>query len=660
MMKKIITISLFALFLINSAFAQEQLSLRQQADLQFNRFEYFNAARLYLPIASKKKPDIKVIENLATSYRMMNDYDKAEKWYGIAITDPKAEATSHYYYGEALQRNQKFEAAKEQYKIYGNSTGKQEQVALKINSCDSAVLWMKSPLDIQIKNVQTLNTKAADWGLNYYGNDGLVFTSERTNGKEPKYYEVYKWTGNPWLKLYRASNDGQLKEEISVMTDKNRSSKTAYHVGPMALNGTGDTAYVTISTIEPTKEIPLDIKTKKIKERLYTRRLQLIIAVKKDGKWGDIKSFPYNNVKEFSVGQAVTSKDGHLLYFTSDRPGGQGKTDIWYSEKQTDGSWGNPINCGPEINTPEEEAFPTIGINGKLYYSSRGKIGLGGYDIYVNKGEKDRWSKPSNLKYPVNTTSDDFYLVSNDGKTGYFSSNRPGGAGDDDIYSFNDQTSPTGITLALNGFVYDQQSKAALDSVKVSLTDELGTTINRKITLSNGNFFFGLTGNHNYKVSFSRAGYSSEVKTLNTQGLIKSDTLDMQAFLYKQIFIPGKSYVLKNIYYDFAKSNIRKDAAKELDKLVMIMKDNPAIRIELSSHTDSRGDDQYNQWLSQSRANSAVQYMLDAGIEKNRITARGYGETMLLNRCSNGVKCSPAEHQLNRRTEFKVKKDGEK
>lgn len=452
--------------------------------------------------------------------------------------------------------------------------------------------------------------------------------------------------------MFLAGPDAQLKEELLVVTKQNAPTKTEYPVGPMELNGAGDVAYVTIATRASKSDLPLD-KAGKIKERLYTRRLELMIALKKEGKWGELKPFAYNNVKEYSLGHAALSKNGQLLYFASDMPGGFGKTDIWYSELQADGSWGKPVNCGSEINTKEEEAFPTAGPYGELYYSSKGRIGMGGYDIYSSRGEKASWSKPQDLKYPMNSTSDDFYFISNDGKTGYFSSNREGGAGDDDIYSFNDQT-PAVMILALDGTVCDQKSKASLDSVLVILTDGNGLAVNRKVTEQNGKFFFGLTKDQDYKVEISKLGYASVLKTLSTKGITKSDTLTMEAFLDKDMFEPGKIYVLRNIYYDFDKANIRPDAARELNKLLAILKENPSIWIELGSHTDSRGADQYNQWLSQCRANSAVQYLIDGGIERERIKARGYGETMLLNKCANGIKCSHAEHQLNRRTEFKV------
>lgn len=644
---------LIALSLGNEAMAQEQLSRRQQADQRFNRFEYYNAARLYLPLAEKKNPDVKLLEKLAACYRMMNEYGDAEKWYARAVENPKAEPLSHYYYAEALQRNHQFEDAKAQYQLYGSRNGQVEAMAVKIASCDSAALWMKEPGAFTVKNVATLNTALADWGLNYYGNDGLVFTSERNSEKERENSNVYQWNGNPWLRLFLASPDGQPKEELPAVNKQNWPAKTGYHVGPMAVNAAGDVAYVTISTTIRAVELPLDKTGKKTSERLYTRRLELLSAVKKDGKWGDLKSFPYNNVKAYSIGHASLSKDGKVLYFTSDMPGGFGETDIWYSELQTDGSWGQPQNCGPEINTAAEEAFPSTGVNGELYFSSKGRIGMGGFDIYSSKGEKARWTKAQNLKYPVNTTSDDFYFVTNDGQSGYFSSNRQGGAGDDDIYSFNAIPKPV-IVFALSGIVLDKKTKESLDEVTVILTDPQGGTISQKLTAQNGQYFFALNKDQDYKVELSRTGYSSATEILSTKGLSKSDTLKLTTHLDKAKFEQGKTYVLKNIYYDFDRAGIRPDASRELDKLVTILKENPTLWIELAAHTDSRGDDLYNQWLSERRANSAMKYLVEKGIDQQRLTAKGYGETMLLNKCSNGVKCSAADHQLNRRTEFKV------
>lgn len=647
---RLLIIGILALFLGNEAMAQEQLSRKQQADVYFNRYEYYPASRLYLPLAERKNPDVKLLEKLAACYRMMNDYEAAEKWYAKVVAAPKATPLSHYYYAEALHSNEKFDLAKAEYEKYGQIAGQPKELALKIASCDSAAKWIKSPKDIKIKNMESLNTKAADWGLNSDGNNGFVFTSERPLARETKGNDLYKWNGNPWLKIFSATADGQLTGELPIVTEANRPAKAEYHVGPVVFNSTGDVAFVTIATRAPAADIPLD-KTKG-GDRLYTRRLELLTA-RKDGDRWELKSFPYNDVKTYSLGHAAISNDGKLLYFASDMPGGFGKSDLWFSEQQADGSWAKPVNCGPEINTAEEEAFPTMGPDGTLFFASKGKIGMGGYDLYKSTGEKTRWSKSENLKYPINSASDDFYLYTKDGKFGYFSSNRQGGAGDDDIYSFSDQTPPMMI-LALSGTVFDQQSKARLNEVQVTLTDGNGQQVASKATVQDGGFFFNLSKDQDYKVTFTKLGYTEDLKNVSTKGLTKSDTLTIQAFLDKDKFESGKTYVLKNIYYDFDKSNIRPDAARELDKLLAILKENPGIAIELGSHTDSRGADQYNQWLSQKRANAAAQYLIDRGIDHSRIIAKGYGETMLLNKCGNGVKCSHAEHQLNRRTEFKV------
>ncbi|SMD08159.1 OmpA family protein [Pedobacter africanus] len=576
-MKRILILHIIILMLGSLAQAQEQLNKRQQADLLFNRYQYYNAARLYSSLALKKNPDVKLLERLATCYRKMNNYEAAEKWYALAVADPKAELLTHYYYAEALLSNQKFEAAKAAYQTYGARGGAAAEVALKTASCDSAAVWLNQPSRYTVNNAKALNSKYADWGLGYGLARALVFTSERPADSLLKYNDIYRWNGNPWLKLFSASPDGKVINELPVLRKAYSSFITDYHVGPMVLNSTEDTAYVTIATRAYANTLPVDQRLRKNDERLYTRRLELIIAVKTDGRWGYLKDFPYNNVKAYSLGNAALAKNGNVLYFTSDMPGGMGKTDIWFTEKQPDGSWGKPLNCGPAINTAEEESFPTIGAQGELYYSSKGKTGMGGYDIYTSTGEKASWSVPLNLKYPVNTTYDDFYFSTADGLTGYLSSNRRGGLGDDDIYSFSYKAPK----------VVKPEPQKPVDTIK-------------------------------YEV--------------------------------------GKTYVLKDIYYDFDKSNIRLDAAKELDKLVTILNEHPAMHIELGSHTDSRGNDDYNLRLSQRRAESAVAYLISKGIERGRLSARGYGETMLVNSCSNGVKCSEAEHQANRRTEFKVTK----
>jgi len=266
-----------------------------------------------------------------------------------------------------------------------------------------------------------------------------------------------------------------------------------------------------------------------------------------------------------------------VLYFASDRPGGQGGTDIWYCTRDASGGWAPPLNCGPVINTPDDELFPVVAENG-LYIASNGHAGMGGLDVFNVAGAEAQWQEPVNMKPPYNSSYDDFYYVQNDAVSGYFSSNRPGGVGGDDIYTFS-YTPPAPET---------PRPEPRPEPVPEKKPEK------------------------------------------------------------------GMVFVIRNLYYDFDKYNIRPDAALVLDSLVGVLNRYPDVRIELSAHTDSRGSDAYNMALSQKRAASAVQYLVSKGIAAGRLMSEGYGESRLVNGCSNGVRCAAADHQQNRRTEVKV------
>ncbi len=564
---------MWILVLVKYAGAQEQLSLKQQADKSFERYEYFKSLNLYLKLVEKDKTNVQVLERIADCYRNMNRYEDAETWYAKATADATVSKISHYYYAEALLRDQKFEQAKKEYGIY--FVDAPDELKLKLAVCDSAALWMKQKRAFKIENEANLNTEFSDWGLNYEGKTALVFASDRKTDEQ----NIDNRTGNNWFKLYGMTANSRNINQLSVTADDNNIFNDSYHVGPVEFNNKADTAYITVTTEISPKKLALDKTTSK--QRLYTRRLQLVMAGKRNGQWVVFASFPYNNIQQYSLGDAALSKDGHLIYFASDMPGGEGKTDIWYCEKRADGTWGSPVNCGKTINTKEEEAFSTIGGDGALYYSSKGLPGMGGYDIYRAKGEKAQWSAPENLKCPVNSTSDDFYLVTPDGINGYLSSNRKGGKGSDDIYSFA------------------------------------------------------------YKPNDS----------IPSKRLTRADTPAVTAVKPSQA---KPAIILKTIYYDLDKSNIRPDAAVELDKLVVILKQYPALKIELSSYTDSRASGPYNLALSQRRAASVVAYLVEKGISSDRLVAKYYGETHLVNGCVDNVKCTEEQHQLNRRTEFRV------
>jgi outer membrane protein OmpA-like peptidoglycan-associated protein len=335
-------------------------------------------------------------------------------------------------------------------------------------------------------------------------------------------------------------------------------------------------------------------------------------------------------------------------------PGGFGGVDIWYSELQSDGSWGKPHNAGTAINTGGDEMFPTI--DGQmLYFSSTGHVGMGGLDIFRTTGSKDNFSKPQNMGYPVNSASDDFsfYIEGEAGgkQVGYLSSNRIGGAGSDDIYSFNYERPQ--ITIVLEGITRNKNTGDLLPSSPVTLYGPKGEIIARNITDNDAEVSFTVDPTLEYRLYGEKQGFFPD--SLRISGLTGDKDTTIRVTLNLQpVFKKGDRFILENILYDFDKHNIRPDAAAILDKLVATMRDNPTLKIELSSHTDSRGTQTYNERLSQRRAQAAVDYLVKRGIARDRMVAKGYGETRLLNRCADGVSCTAAEHQANRRTEVEV------
>jgi outer membrane protein OmpA-like peptidoglycan-associated protein len=413
-------------------------------------------------------------------------------------------------------------------------------------------------------------------------------------------------------------------------------------MGPASFTKAGKEMYFTLTKIPP-KPVFVKGKLATVNVEIYSSKLD------EQGKWTSPIPFSYNKVDEYSVGDPFISPDGNTLYFSSTMPGGAGGADIYVCQRSADGNWSVPVNL-KALNTPGNERTPVLGDDQSFYFSSDGRIGMGGLDIYSTKMQQMQFSDIKNLGYPLNSPQDDFAYVKTSALNGYLSSNRMGGQGNDDIYSFAAQQL---LAFKLTGIVFDKRSNLPLRDAIVTLNKVKGQSLKVQ-TDHTGAFKFNLEQLSDYQLIGEKTAYRNDLAQLSTKGFTTSTVIERNLYLEKAEL--EKAIRLENVYYDFDKSNIRPDAAIELNKLVKIMQDNPTIWIELGSHTDSRGNDQYNQWLSQSRANAAVQYIIDQGIDKNRITAKGYGETMLLNKCANGVKCTEADHQLNRRTEFKIVK----
>lgn len=615
----------------------------KQANKYYETYDYKLALDIYQKIM-QKKPSLEVAQKLANCYRFINDSKGAEAAYAKVLTFPGAEAINYKYYADALKQNGKFEEARKNYVLYGQKLPSKIDEATRLaNSTEVARMWAENPdANVRIENVKTLNSENSEFSPVKFKND-LVFTSDRwfvQSTDDKKKASVYGWTGNPYLKIYQASKQGETFK-VTLMPVLNQE----YHTGPAVFTSTGDTVYFTLTEAPKGKKKKAPFLTKKI----YT-------AYNTGSNWSTPKPIALSN-ESYSIQHPALSPNGAILYFASDMAGGRGGMDIYASQRQADGTWGTPVNCGININTPEDDVFPVVRQDGKLYFSSKGHVGMGGLDIFTANGAYNEFELAENLKAPINSTNDDFGINFTDDLNGYLSSNRAGGLGLDDIYSFQivpEEKEPA-LFFAVDGEVTDKSTGTILSNVEVILLNK--TTNQQQSTFSDvqGKFHFDLAPESEYVITGNQAQYYSKQEgSISTVGLKESTVFNVKFELERS----KDTYMvkLKNIYYNFNKWAIRPDAAVELNKVASFMTNMPNINIELHSHTDSRGKAVYNKWLSQKRAQSAVNYLIKQGVGSSRLSAVGLGETELLNRCRDGVKCSPKEHQLNRRTEFKVVK----
>lgn len=626
-----------------------------KANKYYERYDYQYAIEIYENIITDK-PTLEVAQKLANCYRFINKSIEAEKAYASVLTFPGFDPINYIYYAEALKQNGKFEQAKKSYLTYAERVPAKSDEAVRLaNGCDAARLWLDNPdMDVNIINQEGFNSEYSDFSPIPY-NKGFIFVSDRQflrtiyNKGNRKSKKIYGWTGNPFLKLYQAENQNDTLDGNLKLTLMPQQINDQYHAGPATLTADGKVMYFTKAGIvnDP------NVDANKIKDLVMKKAIYYSIKLA-NGGWTPAISFPYNSPYKYSIEHPTLSPDGKILYFASDMPGTLGGMDIFYSEN-TGSGWSKPKNCGPSINTTQDEVFPYLRKDGKLFFSSRGHITIGGLDIFSTEGSKSDWTEAENLKAPFNSTKDDFGICYfEDNLTGFISSNRFGGKGSDDIYQFS-QRAKEKLFFAVEGTVVEKGTDNALGGVKVFLINKTTGEQSEMVSQENGTFKFDLEAETDYLVKGDMTKYFSRQEgEITTKGAKESTVYNVKFEVEKG----EDSYLvrLNNIYYDFDKFNIRKDAEPELSKVLNFMKATPNVSVELRSHTDSRGKATYNMWLSEKRAQSAQNYLLKQGAEKERLTAKGFGETLLLNKCADGVKCTREEHQLNRRTEFKVVK----
>jgi peptidoglycan-associated lipoprotein len=629
MMKKLSTILFLAVTILFAGCTNYYL---KKGNKEFSDLQYQNAIKHYNKVLSKRD-NHEARTKLANSYRLTNDYKQAEPLFSEIVNYSEIEPINWFYYAKILMNHGDYKEAKVWLKKYLGQVPNDVVAKMLLTSCNSINQFMKDTTLYTLQNIPFSELESS-FGMVPYDN-GVVFTADKKANLKSK---EEPWTGKSYYDLYFSERDKDghwlspqlLKGEINGR----------YHEGPATFTKTGDVVYFTRSNY---------FKSALKNSSKNENNLKLFKAKLVDGKWTQLEELPFNS-DEYSVGHPCLAKDQKTLYFISDMPGGFGGTDV-YSSVFDGTSWSKPMNMGKEVNTPGNEMFPFIADDGTFYFSSDAHNNLGGLDVFATSydSKNNKWLQVENLNYPLNSSKDDFaFFIKADNKTGFVSSNR---TESDNVYTFK-KNDPT---FNLFGKVTIKGKGTPFEGVTITIIDESNEAKISKFTVFTdvkGQYKFRLKPNTDYIVYGSKEDYFTQSVELTTKGEKFSKDYEVN-FVLEQIIIE-KPIVLENIYYDLDKWEIRPDAAKELDKLVKLLIDNPNINIEMGSHTDSRAGDHYNLVLSEKRAKATVDYLVFRGIDAARLKYKGYGETKLVNRCKNDVVCTEDEHQQNRRTEFKV------
>lgn len=574
--------------------------------------------------------DSEIELKLADAYYKVSNLDSSEAIYARAVNRGNRSPKLYFNYGKVLMANGKHREATDYFKKYLAIHNSDLVARMLLTSCNSVLDRYRDTTLFELKPIMEDQFVNAFSIVEYQNGAVFVADKEVFSGRK-----TAAWTGNSYLDLYTMKKDveGNWMTPELLQGDVNG----RFHEGPATFTADGNTVYFTRSNYFKRKMTVNDEQVNNLK--IFQSKLV-------DGKWKNLVEFPYNS-DDYSCGHPSLSADGTTMYFVSDMPGGFGGTDI-YITTLVNGQWSTPVNLGSTVNTQGNEMFPYVHTDGTLYFSSDAHNTMGGLDVFITYFNGERWAKPENLNYPLNSIKDDFgFSLNKDETTGFVSSSR---TKTDKMYSF-EKNPPT---FTLYGIAREKGTQTPVEGVIVEVTNAKTGEVISMVSDSKGNFKLKLAPESEYNLYCTKFGCFSRTDKISTKGLKYSE--DFFADFEVEPIVIDKPIVLENIYYDFDKWDIRPDAAKELDKLVRILKDNPNIDIEMGSHTDARGSDQYNMVLSDKRAHAAVQYLISQGIDPKRLTYRGYGETVHVNECSNGVQCTEEAHQDNRRTEFKVKK----
>lgn len=630
-----------------------------QAQKEFDKGEYELVIQKLKPLAQKGYESAQTNFVIAEAYRLSNRINLAFNYYQTALEKGSNDKMIPYHLAYSAKANGNYEATRKYLTQFIQSKPNKAyrlKSEIELEYLPQLPELQKKISAVDIQNLKG-NTPQAEFSARKLGDELIISSTQKP--------EIYKNNGLPFIGLYKANLKSP--EEIGKLElFSSQIFKENANEGTPTFSKDGNTMVFARGNTGKSKDVSPDV--------------DLYISKKEGNNWSVPERLSISDSLAWD-GSPSFSSDGKTLYFSSNRRGGKGGLDLYRVAIDNSGRFGRAINMGSSINTPGDEIFPFVSEDGKLYFSSDGHPSLGGLDLYVAT-RNDNEIVVEHLGVPMNSIADDFGITLVDENHGYFSSNRPGGMGDDDIYYFSGKgPEDRWWSTEAPPVLADENEKIVHYSVKTQFIDPNGKAIEGvKFSLrKNGQ---SIQGGKSDKKGFAptieleandvldflcekdeyltkRSSFSMEGREI-PQILLKKEVTDT-TFTFQIVMDKpeiGKEitelYQINPIFYDLDKSDIRSDAAEELEKIVQFLKDNEIVTIELGSHTDSRASGPYNLKLSQRRAESAVKYITSKGISPERIKAKGYGETQLINECSDGVNCTEEQHQQNRRTEFKI------
>lgn len=619
--------SFIFLFSIVLIYFSSCITVKQRTgDDYYEQLQYKEAIPYYEYVINKKYTD-DVLVKLANCYRITKNYTRSEQLYGQIIQKGKNDAEYKLYFAEALMQNGKYADAKKWFEKYLETNRLDSRVTRLAESCDSIQLFFKDTALYEVKLLKLNTGNESNYSPAFY-KQGIVFASNRADkdlqrgNKQMEDFNLFyakKTEGGNWL------DPELLRGEITSI----------FQEGPSAFANNFSVAYVTRNNNDKVK-IVTNTKNENV--------LKIYRFAATGSEFQEIGEMPFNN-SDYSVTHPALSNNGNTMYFIADMAWGYGGTDIYKSDF-INGTWSAPKNLGKTINTPGNEMFPFAPNDSTLYFSSDGNFTLGGLDIYRSEMLNDEWSIPENIGAPINSSKDDFGLITDSTEmNGYFTSNRIHNI--DKIFSYH--KSPP--IFSVSGKLIDKATNKPIKDAVLKLKADNGTetSINTK---SDGSYIAKLLHNTSYSLISSEKNYFITSIDFSTKGKRKSEDLLQNISIEKMNF--NKPYIWKNITFDKFDFKIKPQVLKEIEKLFLLLRDNPGLKIELSCHTDSRGTDKDNFILTQKRADAIADILFTKGIKRERIIAVGYGESKLINHCREGIFCLEEEYLANVRTEVKI------